>query len=59
MNKCPICNGENNCGVMDKKQPCWCMNISIPAEVLALSGDKKDCCICLPCVLKNRVEDVK
>ncbi|MGQ4664475.1 cysteine-rich CWC family protein [Metabacillus halosaccharovorans] len=53
MNKCPICNGENNCGILDKKASCWCMNITIPEKVLALSGSNKDRCICLTCILKD------
>lgn len=59
MNKCPICNGDNNCGVLDEKQSCWCMKITIPDKVLALSGGKKDCCICITCVMKDCDEAVK
>lgn len=59
MNKCPICSGENNCGVLDTKHSCWCMNITIPDKVLALSRGNKDCCICLTCILKNQDEGVK
>ena len=50
MNKCPICNGENNCGILNKKESCWCMNLTVPEKVLALSGSNKDRCICLACI---------
>jgi len=59
MNKCPICHGENHCDLIEGKQTCWCMNITIPDKVLTLTGGKKDRCICQTCIQKNRGKDIK
>jgi Cysteine-rich CWC len=48
---CPICNRDNKCAISNGEQfnSCWCMTITIPAELLEKSPDKSRC-ICQKCV---------
>ena len=32
--KCPLCGGENHCGVAKGEKECWCMTVSIPETLL-------------------------
>jgi len=59
MNKCPICYDENHCGLVEGKQSCWCMNLTIPDKVLTLTGGIKDRCICKTCIQKNWEKGVR
>lgn len=55
-NICPICGRQNNCGY-EKGLPhgeCWCDNIKVPKELIALIPDeyKGKSCICQVCILE-------
>ncbi|MDP8268867.1 MAG: cysteine-rich CWC family protein [Candidatus Tenebribacter davisii] len=48
---CPICGKDNNC-MVQCEEPCWCLKIEIPQELINLiPADKKNkACICLKCI---------
>ncbi len=48
---CPFCKGKNNC-MAHSKNPCWCNDIEIPAQLINLvpSHLKRKSCICLSCI---------
>ncbi|NLU97198.1 hypothetical protein B6N13_03685 [Marinomonas sp. UCMA 3892] len=48
---CPFCLSDNACGVANI-EPCWCFNIIVPREMLALlSSEQKDkMCVCRQCI---------
>jgi hypothetical protein len=50
-NICPICNVVNNC-MGHAEKTCWCLEVKVPQELLALvANDKKRrACICLKCI---------
>ena len=50
--KCPLCGKDNNC-MVDSENPCWCTNLEIPTQLIALlplhlQGKS---CICMSCVI--------
>ena len=48
---CPICGKNNNC-MAHSDEPCWCLNVEIPQELLDLvpKDKKQKACICLKCI---------
>ncbi|OPX24266.1 MAG: hypothetical protein B1H05_05390 [Candidatus Cloacimonas sp. 4484_140] len=48
---CPICGKDNNC-MAHSDEPCWCLSVEIPQELLDLipESKKKKACICLKCI---------
>lgn len=48
---CPLCFGENRCGV-DTLESCWCFDISIPKGLLELLPEsmRNQACVCEQCV---------
>ena len=48
---CPFCKGINSCMVNDKN-PCWCNEVDIPAELNAMvpTSLQRKSCICLACI---------
>ena len=48
---CPICGKDNNC-MAHSDEPCWCLNVEIPQELLDIipNEKKKKACICLKCI---------
>ncbi len=49
---CPICEQENNCGLLQGKSQCWCFNRKFPSELLELVSEKELSCICDKCLEK-------
>jgi hypothetical protein len=52
---CPLCGRQNDCQlcrVDSHKGPCWCANMTVPEELLALVAPelKNRACICRQCV---------
>ncbi len=31
--RCPLCQGQNDCGVAAGRGVCWCFSATVPAEV--------------------------
>ena len=48
---CPMCGKDNNCRA-HSDEPCWCLSIEIPQELLDLvpKDKKQKACICLKCI---------
>lgn len=48
---CPICAEPNNC-MAHCDEPCWCNQVKVPKELLALvpENKKNQACICLNCI---------
>ena len=58
MDKCPLCGKPNQCAMEQEKatglqqDPCWCVSMEFPKELLAtLPSDAKGC-ICNQCVVR-------
>ena len=51
--QCPLCGGRNACGVRCA-QPCWCVSVNVPADLIELvpHAAKGKACICRACVLR-------
>ncbi|MFQ5574111.1 MAG: cysteine-rich CWC family protein [Terriglobia bacterium] len=49
--RCPFCGGMNKC-MAGSEESCWCREVEVPAELLALVPDdsKWTACICRACV---------
>ena len=49
--RCPLCSGENGCGMVAGNASCWCFSAQIPAEVLARIPPAAQgvACICESC----------
>ena len=59
--KCPLCGGANRCQLATTvayKGPCWCMDVEMPAELLARVPEnfRHRACICRDCVDKFHAE---
>ena len=54
--RCPLCQGENACGMQKGEETCWCMQESIPPSLLArIPAEAKDkACVCVGCVRKEQ-----
>ncbi|MDN3651023.1 cysteine-rich CWC family protein [Reinekea marina] len=52
-NTCPFCQQDNSCSAQSK-EPCWCFNVSIPNELVALVPPQQinKHCICSVCLSK-------
>ena len=48
---CPFCQGVNSCMAQDKS-PCWCNDVVIPLELIAMVPTplQRKSCICLTCI---------
>ncbi|MFJ7669305.1 cysteine-rich CWC family protein [Lysinibacillus sp. NPDC097195] len=53
---CPLCGKENNCGVAEGQQTCWCMTDNFPEGILEIVSNERNKCICQNCLhtYKNR-----
>ncbi|SHF68401.1 Cysteine-rich CWC [Marinomonas polaris DSM 16579] len=49
--KCPFCLTDNGCA-LDDSQTCWCFNVTVPDDMVALipSQQKGSVCVCLQCI---------
>ena len=52
-NQCPLCGGNNACGVHDDT-PGWCCSVGIPQGLLDLVPAEKQmkACICQACITR-------
>lgn len=50
-NLCPICNKENQCGVKNRDEACWCTQYIFP-EVDKNTLQLPNVCICQTCAQK-------
>ena len=50
--KCPLCGGDNECAAVRGESHCWCVDVSMPPEVLKrVPPELRDvACICPGCV---------
>ena len=48
---CPLCGGDNACGMAAGKEDCWCFHAEIPAEVLdrVPAEARGAACVCRGC----------
>ena len=57
MTLCPLCGQPNNCATEIEKskgqnqEPCWCVSMEFPKELLAQLPYDAAGCICTKCVL--------
>lgn len=54
---CPLCGGANECQLCSPgayKGPCWCAQVEVPGELLALVPEplRDRACICAGCVAR-------
>lgn len=63
MDICPLCGEPNNCAMEQEKKtglkqdPCWCVSMEFPKELLATLPSDAKACICNACV--ERAVDLK
>ena len=56
MTLCPLCGQPNNCAMElekstgKKQEPCWCVSVEFPKELLAQLPKDAAGCICNECV---------
>ena len=56
MTLCPLCGQSNNCAMEiekstgQKQEPCWCVSVEFPKELLARLPEGAAGCICNQCV---------
>ena len=56
MTLCPLCDQPNNCAMElekstgKKQEPCWCVSVEFPKELLAQLPKDAAGCICNECV---------
>jgi len=56
MTLCPLCAQPNNCAAeiekstSQKQEPCWCVSVEFPKELLAQLPKDAAGCICNKCV---------
>ncbi len=56
MTLCPLCSQPNNCAMEiekstgQKQEPCWCVSVEFPKELLAQLPRDAAGCICNQCV---------
>ena len=56
MTLCPLCGQPNNCAMElekstgKKQEPCWCVSVDFPRELLAQLPKDAAGCICNECV---------
>lgn len=50
--RCPLCGETNRCGVAAGQTSCWCMQVTIPGELLQrLPAEAQGkACVCQACV---------
>ena len=51
--RCPLCGRDNQCGMAQDAETCWCSGVTIPAEVLErVPADAAGrVCVCPECAL--------
>ena len=56
--RCPLCGEANACGTAAGKGDCWCMSVTIPAEVLERvpPGARDAVCVCQRCATATMPE---
>ncbi|MGE7843312.1 cysteine-rich CWC family protein [Lysinibacillus sp. NPDC093712] len=47
---CPLCGKENQCGVADGQDACWCMNEKFPEGIIGAVSNEPKKCICQNCL---------
>ena len=54
--RCPLCRGDNACGVAEGAATCWCFSATVPAEVLERVPDESRglACVCAGCASGTR-----
>jgi hypothetical protein len=58
MSLCPLCGQSNNCAMekekltQQKQDPCWCVSVEFPKQLLAQLPKDALGCICNKCVAK-------
>ncbi len=53
---CPLCGGENHCGVEKGEKGCWCMTVHFPEKLLDAVQTEQRTCICPICLDTYRKE---
>ncbi|GLC90352.1 cysteine-rich CWC family protein [Lysinibacillus piscis] len=48
--QCPLCGGDNHCGVANAQQSCWYMTEHFPKPLLASVSSDGQQCICPHCL---------
>jgi len=56
--RCPLCGGENHCGVAKGEKECWCMTVSIPETLLTTVQREPNICLCSTCIDTYKKEQV-
>lgn len=53
---CPLCKKENECGMANGLESCWCFNVIIAENILEKIPEeaKNRACICRQCAEDNR-----
>lgn len=46
--KCPVCQGANNCALAQGKSKCWCFYVEVPAELRDAGPPEQ--CLCESCL---------
>jgi hypothetical protein len=56
--RCPLCGGDNACGMAAGKADCWCMSVKVAPEVLARvpSAARDEVCVCERCAARTSAE---
>jgi len=54
--RCPLCGGDNACGVARGEGNCWCFTTPVPADVIErVPADLRDvACVCAACAAGKR-----
>ncbi|WP_328589289.1 cysteine-rich CWC family protein [Litchfieldia alkalitelluris] len=47
--KCPICQNNNQCGNVARESQCWCINEIFPEDIFRMVSDDR-ACICKKCL---------
>ena len=48
--RCPLCGGPNDCGLVAGKNECWCEKVAMSRDVLErMPDDAKRVCVCAKC----------
>jgi hypothetical protein len=55
--RCPLCDGDNACGVVAGRADCWCFTEPVPAEVIARVPPAAQgvACVCRACANLTKV----
>jgi hypothetical protein len=47
---CPLCGKENQCGVAEGQEACWCMSEKFPEGIIGAVSNEPKKCICQNCL---------